>query len=119
MLFWSPRHPKGELLADIALIALSEIGITPTDEEITRLSQRDPLRLPRYPMQDFLRQALELEFKGPDRFRSKSADLSLAEMIEGYYEIYRIMGRPALEAAGDQLFSKLESWHRLREHGMS
>lgn len=117
MLFWSPRHPKGELLADIALIALSEIGITPTEDEMARLPKRDPLRLPRYPMQDFLRYALELEFEGSDRFRSRDADLSLEDMIEGYYEIYQIIGRPALETAGDQLFSGLESWRRLREQG--
>lgn len=114
-LFWSPRHPSGRILGLIAEHVLAKLGITPTDAERDRFIRRDPLKLPRYPQQDFVSQALALEFQPLTEFRSKSVTLPLCDMIAAYYDLYTQLGRPALAAYATAAFPGLTSLARTRE----
>lgn len=114
-LFWSPRHPKGELLRDIALVMLDKVGIIPTEDDLVRMQKRDPLKLPQYPMQDFIRTALGLEFEPLSEFRNKKQTLDIKTMIAGYYALYAELGQAEVLNLLDLNFPKLESWLKTRQ----
>lgn len=118
-LFWSPRHPKGELLADIALSVLDRISLTPTEDERARMPNRDPLRLPRYPMQAIASETLGFEFEGLTEFRSKTVRLGLEDMVQAYYDLYAAMGRQEVSTHLDAAFPNLSSWKVMREKSIS
>lgn len=102
--FWSPRHPSGDVLLHVAVTILGKLGITPSNEEVERMRRRDPLALPRYPMQRPVIDALGLEFSGPAEFRSKSVGLGLRDLIRSYYEIYEVVERQLLESLARSKF---------------
>lgn len=108
-LFWSPRHPSGRLLGMIAETALARLGITPTEEERARFIRRDPLTLPRYPLQDFIRRSLGLEFAPITEFRSKTAFMTLPDMVAAYYGVYERLGRAELGRLARAAFPTLPS----------
>jgi hypothetical protein len=113
-LFWSPRHPTGELLTHISLIILERIGITPTEKEIKRMSCRDPLKLPQYPMPNFVHRVLELEFEGMTTFKTKTMNLELDDFIQACYVIYAAAGRDNVIDGLNSTFANLQSWKNMR-----
>lgn len=114
-LFWPPRHPSGKILGLIAEQILARLGITPTDEERARFVRRDPLRLPRYPLQNFVRQALALEFDPVTAFQAREITMSTPELISAYYSVYGQLGRAGVSKMMTALFPSLPSWRAMRE----
>ncbi|NEX47754.1 WcbI family polysaccharide biosynthesis putative acetyltransferase [Pseudotabrizicola algicola] len=114
-LFWSPRHPSGKILGLIAEHALAKLGITPTEEERARFVRRDPLKLPQYPLQAFVRKALALEFDPVTDFRAREVVMTTPELIAAYYSVYDQLGRAAVSAMMTALFPTLPSWRAMSE----
>lgn len=112
--FWSPRHPSGELFSIAARKVLDSVGIVPTNDDISRMPKRDPLRTPRYPMQEFVKTSLDLKFSSLDTFVSRNKTLSTSKMIDAYYDIYEKMKTPELISVMNDCFKNLKSWHQLR-----
>lgn len=111
--FWSPRHPHGYLLAKIAEQVAEKLNIEITQTELERMEKRDPLRIPQYPLQDVTRRALDLEFKGPTVFTSKTKSFDVLEMVAKYYELYDSMETMALIDFMNMSFKGLLSWEEM------
>lgn len=114
-LFWSPRHPSGKILNLIAERALAQLGIAPTEEEKARAVRRDPLSLPRYPLQGFVRKALALEFEPVSDFRARDIVMTTPDLISAYYSVYSQLGKDGVSAMMTALFPTLPSWQALRK----
>jgi hypothetical protein len=114
-LFWSPRHPSGKILGLIAERVLARLGITPTEDEKARFIRRDPLSLPLYPLQAFVRRALALEFEPVTEFRARDVVMSTQDLIAAYYTVYDQLGQSGVAEMMTALFPTLPSWRAVRE----
>ncbi len=96
-LFNTPRHPRNPVLMHVIdqLARLLDLAVTADDVE--RLKRRDPLVLPAYPLQHYVREALGMTFEPKQRFIMKKTSMDEQEMIAAFYAFYATMPAEQLD----------------------
>lgn len=88
LLFHTPAHPGGDVLVTVARRILDILDMKVTHKEIEAMRRREPLGFVKYPLQRYVRNALNLSFPGPLRYRSRRDYMTKAEMVKAYYGLY-------------------------------
>jgi hypothetical protein len=88
LLFHTPSHPRGPVLARVTRRILNILEFKITREEIKDMRRVEPLGVVKYPLQRYVRKALELSFPGPIGYSFRRDFMTKAEMVEKYYALY-------------------------------
>jgi hypothetical protein len=102
MLFHTVAHPGGEVLVRVARRILNILSVDVTREEMQRMRWLEPLAFVVYPLQSYVRKALNLRFSGPAEFSSYDGVMTKTEMVEKYYGLYDLFNRDIWEAMSDR-----------------
>lgn len=87
-LFHSPRHPVTEILLPIVRAAIERLGGVVSDADVARMQRKEPLRLPYYPLQRSVAQALGMNHEDFDVFEARDLKVNKREWVERCLAFY-------------------------------
>jgi hypothetical protein len=100
LLFHTHSHPGSPVLVRVARQLLNILEFKMTGEEIKNMRRLEPLGAVRYPLQRYVRQALELSFRGPIGYRFRRDSMTKVEMVEKYYALYDLFNAETWQSMG-------------------
>ncbi|WP_125469159.1 WcbI family polysaccharide biosynthesis putative acetyltransferase [Methylomagnum ishizawai] len=98
LLFHTPSHPSGEVLADICHQLFSHLGVDASDEEMQEVIALDPLNMISYPLQKFILGDLNINYDNSRNFfiKHKDTHITIDVLINNYYMLYNYIGKERL-----------------------